>query len=383
MPLTRTPYIETNMIKSNATKIVLKLAFTIATALSFSLPSQADITLNMLTWEGYSPDDQVEKFKALVKEKHNKNVHLNITYVSSADEFFKKVRNNTVDIIAPSHNVIKDERYKLISSNLLLPIDLNNIPNYSKLIPSLQKAEYTTIGEKVYSVPLVHGPYGLAYNTELVSPVPESWLELWDPKHAGRYTISSDYGEVNIYVTALSLGFSADQITDIKMLAQPQVKKSLIQLIKKSNNLWEGVDTADGFEKNSLGAAWGFSFPELAKRGQTWAMAEPKEGTTGWVDGHAISRTLADKPLHKRIAEEWINFTLSDEFQLQAIVRGIGSAPVNISIKDKLTKDEIASFHLDDPDYFKNNRILWPTLSKRQRNFFNRLWQDALTASGK
>jgi spermidine/putrescine transport system substrate-binding protein len=370
-------------MKNNATKIALKLAFTIATALSFSLPSQAGITLNMLTWEGYSPDDQVEKFKALVKEKHNENVHLNITYVSSADEFFTKIRNNTVDIIAPSHNVIKDERYKLISNNLLLPIDLNNIPNYSKLIPSLQKAEYSTIGEKVYSVPLVHGPYGLAYNTELVSPPPESWLELWNPKHAGRYTISSDYAEVNIYVTALSLGFSADQITDIKMLTQPQVKKSLIQLIKKSNNLWEGVDTADGFEKNSLGAAWGFSFPELAKRGQTWAMAEPKEGTTGWVDGHAISRTLADKPLHKRIAEEWINFTLSDEFQLQAIVRGIGSAPVNISIKDKLTKDEIASFHLDDPDYFKNNRILWPTLSKRKRNFFNQLWQDALTASGK
>ncbi len=370
-------------MKSNTIGTALNLGLTFIITLLFSLPSQADITLNLLTWEGYSPKDQVEKFKVLVKEKHNQNVIFNITYVSSADEFFKKIRNNSVDLIAPSHNIIKDDRYNLISNKLLLPINLDNIPNYSKLIPSLQKAEYTTVGGNIYSVPLVHGPYGLAYNTELLTPAPESWLALWDSKHTRKYTISSDYAEANIYITALSLGFTADQLTDLKMLTKPQVKNALIMLIKNSNNLWEGVDTAEVFEKNSLGAAWGFSFPDLAKRGQTWKMAEPKEGTTGWVDGHAIGHSLADKPVHKKIAEEWINFTLSDDFQLQAIVRGIGSAPVNVSIKDKLTAEEVATFHLDDPNYFKNNRILWPTLSKRQRNFFNKLWADALKASGK
>jgi len=43
--------------------------------------------------------------------------------------------------------------------------------------------------------------------------------------------------------------------------------------------------------------------------------------------------------------------------------------------------DEILQFHMDDPDYFKNNIILWPTLNTRQRNFFKLLWNDALKES--
>lgn len=351
--------------------------------IAFVLPSQAAITLKMLTWEGYSPDDQVARFQALMREKYQNDVKLDITYVSSADEYFTKIRSNSVDIIAPSHNVIKDARYKLIGQKLILPINLKNIPNYSKIIPSLQRAEYTTLKGEVYSVPLVHGPYGLAYNTLVFPNPPDTWMALWDPNYSGRYTLSSDYFEVNIYITALALGLGAQGMTDLKKLADPKVKKSLTALIKNANNLWEGVDTADALEPNMIGAAWGFSFPELAKRGQLWKMAEPNEGTTGWVDGHAISRTLADKPLHKKMAEEWINFTLSDQFQLEAIVRGIGSAPVNVAIKNQLSAEEVAAFHLDDPDYFKNNRILWPTLTARQRNFFKLLWQDALKLSGK
>jgi spermidine/putrescine-binding protein len=370
-------------MKTSTLRTSLTLTLTIVITLLFSLPSQAEIRLNMLIWDGYAPADQIEKFKVLVKEKYNEDFNFNITYLSSPDQYFTGLRNKTVDIISPSHNGFKDDRYKLISKHLVIPIEMKNIPNYWKIIPSLQRADYATEGEEVYSVPLLHGPYGLAYNTELATPAPESWLALWDPKYAGQYTISSDYSEVNIYVTALSLGFTAKQMTNIKMLSKPRVKKQLTQLIKNSSGLWQGVDSADVFENNVLGAAWGFSFPDLAKRGQTWAMAEPKEGTTSWVGGYALSHTLKDKPLHKKIAEEWINFSLSDDFQIQAIVRGIGSAPVNATIVDRLTKHEVAAFHLDDVNYFSNNRIIWPTLSKRQRNFFKKLWQDSLKASGK
>ena len=362
---------------------VFKALRALLVGISFILSThiQAEVTLNMLTWEGYSPDEQVKRFQKLVKEKYNEDLTFNITYISSADEYFEKIRRKTVDIIAPSHNIIKDQRYKLITEELILPIDIKNIPNYSKLLPTLQNADYTTVNGKLYSVPLVHGPYGLAYNVAKVPSPPESWNIFWDPKFKGKYTISSDYSEVNIYITALAAGLSPKDITDIKKLNSPEISQRLTQLIKNANNLWKGVDSADDFENNAIGAAWGFSFPELAKRGQIWKMADPKEGTTGWVDGHAITYTLRDKPKHKRIAEEWINFTISDDFQLNAIVKGIGSAPVNISIKDKMSKQEIIDFHFDDPDYFSEKRILWPTLSTRQRNFIRSLWEQALADS--
>jgi spermidine/putrescine transport system substrate-binding protein len=54
--------------------------------------------------------------------------------------------------------------------------------------------------------------------------------------------------------------------------------------------------------------------------------------------------------------------------------------PVVSTIKDKLTPEEIERFHLDDPNHFKNNRILWPTLEKADRNGFERLWEKAMKA---
>jgi len=361
----------------------IKKIVCVLSVLFFLLPAfaNAELNLRMLTWEGYSPDAQVETFRQKMSEKYDERVNLEITYISSADEYFTNLRKGNVDIIVPSHNIIMDERYKLVSKGLLIPIDLNNIPNYSKIIPSLQKADYTTKDDKVYSVPLVHGPYGLAYNTKKLATAPDSWNTLWERKYKGQYTLSSDYFEANIYVTALALGVGKDSIADIKRLSKPDVQQKLSQLISGASHMWEGVDAVKDLENNQLGAAWGFSFPGLAKKGQTWAMADTKEGTTGWVDGHALGNTLKDKPKLKEIAEAWINYSLSDDFQLDVIVKGIGSAPVNTTIKNKMSTAEITAFHMDDPDYFKNNRILWPTLNTRQRNFFKTLWEKALKGS--
>jgi len=341
----------------------------------------ADVTIRLLTWQGYAPDNQVAKFQALMLKKHQLKVKMDITYISSPDDYFDNIRRGKVDIVAPSHNIIKDERYKLLSHHLLLPINLDKIPNYSKMLPALQNADYATQGENVYHVPLVHGPYGLAYNTSKFATAPDSWSIFWDKSYKGKYAVSSDYPEVNIYVAALAEGFSKKDLTDVYKLSSPNMLKRLVKLIKNAAFLWEGVDSADDFQKLDLGAAWGFSFPGLLDKGQTWKMANPKEGTTGWVDGHSLTNALAGRSRHKGIAEEWINFTLSDDFQLEAIVKGIGSAPVNTAIKDRLTADEIAAFHMDDPSYFKNNIILWPTLNTRQRNFFKNLWNNALNES--
>ncbi|WP_019612887.1 ABC transporter substrate-binding protein [Psychromonas ossibalaenae] len=356
------------------------LSICLCSFLLLPLAANAELTLRMLTWEGYSPDLQVKAFEKAMTDKYGEKVSMEITYISSADEYFTNLRKGKVDIIVPSHNIILDERYKLVTKKLLIPIDLKNIPNYSKIIPSLQKADYAVKGGKLYSVPLVHGPYGLAYNSEKMTS-PDSWNVLWDNQYKGKYTLSSDYSEVNIYVAALALGINKNDIANIERLSQPDVQQKLNQLIANASHMWKGVDAPEDLENNLLGAAWGFSFPELKQKGQHWAMAEPKEGTTGWVDGHSLSKTLSSKPKLKEIAEAWINYTISDGFQLDVIVHGIGSAPVNTAIKARMTAEEISAFHMDDPDYFKNNRILWPTLKVRQRNLLNQLWENALKAA--
>ncbi len=332
-------------------------------------------TIRMLIWEGYAPDAQVQEFKDLVKQKYNVDLSFEISFVATNDDFFPALRNNSVDLIAPSHNVPKDARYNLINSKMTIPINMANIPNYKNVIPALQNADYITEGGVVYGVPMIRGPYGLAYNTDIVKEAPTSWNILWDPQYKNNYTISGDFYEANVFVAGLASGLNGEDIYSFAKLNTPAIKAKIGQLASNTDKFWIGVDTADNLSGLALATTWGFALPELRARGENWKIADPSEGTTGWVDNWMISHTLKDNPSLKRIAEEWCDFVLSDKFQAEVVVRYLGSAPVTTSVASLLTPTEIAEFHVDDPDYFANNIILWKILDKRNRNGIKSLWE--------
>ncbi|MDM8549678.1 extracellular solute-binding protein [Desulfobacterales bacterium HSG2] len=343
-----------------------------------AISSASAETLRILTWEGtYTPEEFQKKFIELVKEKYDVDPELDIRYVNSNDEFFPALRDNKADIIAPSHNVIRDERYQLIKHRLVLPLNLENIPNYRNVDSGLQKADYCTEGDKVYAVPVARGTYGLAYNTTILREAPESWNILWDPRFRDKYTLGKYQYEENIFSTALAMGFSRKDMSNYRKLNTPEFQKKLAQLAANAHGMWEGVDTPEDLKGLVLAMSWGNAPTGLRKMGEIWKMAEPKEGTTAWVDNFMIGYALEDKPELKRIAEEWLNIVLSDEYQVY-VPRGIGTIPIVTTIMDKLTPDEIARCHLDDPTHFAKNRILWPTLRKADRKGFRRLWNKAL-----
>ena len=339
---------------------------------------KAEDVLRMLVWEGYTPEKQVKIFESYIQQKYNKSVKLKIQYISDPNDFFDGIRSKEIDIISPTHNLLKDARFNFIKNKILLPVDLDNVPNYKQIIHSLQNADYAESDGNVYAVPFVHGPYGLGYNAGILN-APDSWNIFWDPKFKNKYSISSDYYEVNIYITGLSLGYKGNQLSTAEVINNPEFKNKLRELAQNAGSLWEGVDTAEALKNQSIAAVWGFSFPELSKQGQIWKIAEPKEGTMGFVDNFAIGYALKDKPFLKKVAEEWLNYAISPDFQVEAVVRGLGSAPVNLSIRDQLTPEENAQYHMEDPDFFQNNRILWPTLKRtRDRNIMKMLWEKSM-----
>ncbi|MCP4716858.1 MAG: hypothetical protein GY868_17175 [Deltaproteobacteria bacterium] len=57
---------------------------------------------------------------------------------------------------------------------------------------------------------------------------------------------------------------------------------------------------------------------------------------------------------------------------------GLYCLPVVTTIVSKLTPEEVERCNLDDPNHYKNNRILWPTLQKLNRKGLKRLWDKAL-----
>lgn len=149
-------------------------------------------------------------------------------------------------------------------------------------------------------------------------------------------------------------------------------------MLANAKSLWVGVDTADDLQQKKVASSWGFSLPELKRRGEIWKWAYPKEGVPGWIDNHVISQALANKPQLKRIAEEWINFTISSEFQTSVLVEALSTNPVNMvtfETASELQKQGFYARSLIDPEAVI---VLMPELDRRSRNGIDSLWNKAL-----
>jgi len=120
------------------------------------------------------------------------------------------------------------------------------------------------------------------------------------------------------------------------------------------------------------------ALPDLKQRGEIWKWAYPKEGVPSWFDDHVMSSELANNPDLKRIAEEWINLTISFEFQTEALVKALNTNPVNVKTVESATDVEKQGFYarsLDDPEAVI---VLMPELDRRTRNGINNLWDQSL-----
>jgi len=342
-----------------------------------SISSAWSEELRILCWEGYATAQYTQKFEQYIKQKYQVDLNISVTNVSDPQEFFDGIRGKDFDLISPAHNIPKSAHWAFIEQKLVLPINLSNVPNYQHIIPALKKADYITEDGVVYGVPIVYGHYGLAYNTEIIKEEPESWDIFWDPRYADKYAISADYHEANIYITALALGYEKSEIFEFSGLRDnKELKQRLAKLASNAKLYWVGVDKAEDIKDLALATAWGFSFGELNKKSEKWKFASPKEGVTGWIDNWLIGYSLETRPTLKRIAEEWINYSIGPEMQV-AYVRDIRQFPVNLTIKKLLSANDVEKFGLNNPDYFQENFIPWKILSIDDQYGFESLWAHA------
>jgi spermidine/putrescine-binding protein len=340
------------------------------------LPSQAgEAVLRLLIWEGHAPPEHVASFERRIAAEHQRTVRLQVTYVAGSDDFYKAIRAKQADVVMMTHHHFNDERFDYIRKGLLLPFDLEHVPNFGQLMPALQQAEHVSSAGRVYAVPVSQGPYGLAYNGSLVGEVPTSWNALWEARFKGQYVVAEHEYIYNANITALALGYPRESINSYDALNNPRFKRKLRELALNAHSFWHGVDKPENLSGRMLATSWGDSLPALNRQGRAWQMADPSEGTPCWIDNYAITWALADKPFLKAVAEAYINGLLSRTYQLDHIKGELGLTPV--------IGDTNAS-PAGCPVLRGRNRILQQPYSARDRNGLKLLWQEAmrdLTAS--
>ena len=145
---------------------------------------QETVTLNVYNWGQYIADGSDGSMEVIAEfEKRYPHIKVNYSTYDSNEIMYSKLSNGgiTVDVIIPSDYMIA----RLIQENMLLPLNFDNIPNYSYIDADFKNTAYDP--ENKYSVPYTWGTVGILYNTKYVDEEDVTgWELLWNEKYAGK-----------------------------------------------------------------------------------------------------------------------------------------------------------------------------------------------------
>lgn len=329
----------------------------------------------MDVWVSYTPEYAVREFKDLIRKKYQKNVDLYVNRVFSPDEFYDRVRAGISDIISPSHNFFKDEGTRLIGTGLLIPLDTASIPNMGNLAPWFVQNDFATNNGKVYGVPVAAGGYNLLFNKDHFKTPPKSWNILWEDAYKGRYSISKDYYEANVYITALALGFPANQISNIERINTPVFKAKLKKLLQNAN-YWHGRPSVSDLEKSVLTTGWGLSHSVTGDSKKKWHLAFPDEGVGFWMDYLAITRNTKRSEFAQALAMEWLNFSVGKRFQSRTVITERNYiSPLK---ETALPKAVLGQQSRKEHQYVITHSVPWPLLTERNRNGIKLVYDEVM-----
>ena len=314
-------------------------------------------TINVFNWGEYI-SDTYEDGLINVNEEFEKLTGINVNYVTyeSNEDLYPKIKNGgaSYDIIIPSDYMIA----RMISEEMLLPIDVESIPNY-KYISDDYKNMYFDPDNK-YSVPYNVGMVGLIYNTKMVKEKPTSWRVMWDEQYKGKILMIDNPRDAFAIPEKL-LGYSLNT-TDEKELSD------VAQLLIEQKPLLQGYVMDEVFNKMESGEAamvpyYVGDYILMYDINPDLDFVYPEEGVNIFVDSICIPKCSQNY----EAAIKYINFLLDPEVALSNAFY-IGYATPNTGV-------------LDNPEYaeMRNNEYLYPSKENMPDvEYFHNLPQESL-----
>ncbi|HET7428500.1 MAG TPA: ABC transporter substrate-binding protein, partial [Gaiellales bacterium] len=280
---------------------------------------------------------------------------VNVKYGQTSDEMFQLMQSGHYDGVSASG----DASNRLIAAGLVSAVNPDLIPDFKSITPELQSPPHNTIDGVHYGVSYQWGANVLMYNTDQVTPAPDSWAVIFD---GSSYKGKVDAYDSPIYIADAALYLKSAQpdlkITDPYELTQTQFDAA-VNLLKKQHqqigNYWSSYTAQiQDFTQGSIviGPTWPYQVNTLKGSGVHVDAVLPKEGATGWAD----TWMMYSKAAHPNCMLKWMAYTTTPEVQAKTAYT-FGSAPANpqaCTILDKEVKNYCTDYHVTDQNYFKN-----------------------------
>ncbi|MCD7860211.1 MAG: spermidine/putrescine ABC transporter substrate-binding protein [Firmicutes bacterium] len=281
------------------------------------------VTITVYNWGQYMArgEDGCIDVIALFEEAYP-GIKVNYVTVEDNETLYTKLKNGgiSVDVIIPSDYMIA----RLISEDMLLPLNYDNIPNYSYINDDLKGMYYDP--DELYSVPYTWGTVGIIYNTKYVSTEEveeKGWGILWEESYSDKilmFSNSRDAFGIACYLLGYDVNTTdTDELNACAALLAEQ--KSLVQqyVMDQVFSLMEG-------EEAWIAPYYAGDYLTMAESNEDLAFYRPTEqGFNRFVDAMCIPSCAE----HQEEAELFINFVTDPEIMAGNMEYVYYSAPAD------------------------------------------------------
>ena len=172
------------------------------------------VTINVYNWGQYIADGSDGSLDIIAAfEEAYPNIKVNYSTYDSNEIMYSKLANGgiTVDVIIPSDYMIA----RLISENMLLELNFDNIPNYQYIDRTFRNTSYDP--ENKYSVPYTWGTVGIIYNSKYVDEADVTgWELLWNEKYTDKILMFGNSRDA-FGITQYMLGYDVNTVDEAEL----------------------------------------------------------------------------------------------------------------------------------------------------------------------
>ena len=275
------------------------------------------VTINVYNWGEYISDGSEDsyntnaEFEKWYEEQLGGNVDVRVNYTTFAsnEDLYAKLKSGAggYDVIIPSDYMIE----RLKADNLIQPLDLTKIPNYSNLDDQFKSPFYDNDPDTKYTAMYTYGVIGIIYNTEKVDEedLEKGWEILWDEKYAGQilqFNNPRDAFGTAMYALGIDVNNATDeewQMAYEKLLAQKPLVQSYV--MDEIYNKMEGGEAA-------LAAYYAGDCLSMMYNNESLGFFYPKRNGEYITNIFADAMCIPSDAQNVEHAHEYINFMLGE-----------------------------------------------------------------------
>jgi spermidine/putrescine-binding protein len=259
-------------------------------------------SINFLTWSDHFGE------AALAAVKEQTGISVNVSELADNIDGFNKL-SQVKGQLDPG-DALWVPKYD--DAGLIEAVDIDSFEVAKQLYSMARSFDFWTTPAGYLAYPWGWSPIQVVYNPKQVSPAPDSWEVMIDPKYAGKVVMENQPTDIMLFAGIATGAKDIYNMTDAELkTAQDWLRKlkpNVYKLVQQNNETVSALASEEAWiGTQNLGA------PDRVKDagGPEVVAMIPKEGTTGFIDGEMTVKEGANKALVKPYLEaaaqaEWV-----------------------------------------------------------------------------